>query len=77
MEYEITYVSPDARHIHIGIPRTNFEHRHVDVATLVFLQEPTISPKPQIDVRTAGQVLEHVDTARQSSSKISPANLRF
>ena len=40
MEYEITYVSPDGGSVHIGIPRTNFEHRNVAVSALIFLEEP-------------------------------------
>ena len=40
MEYEVTYVSPDNTYVNIGIPRTNFEHRHVAVSARIFLEEP-------------------------------------
>lgn len=46
IEYEITYVSPDNTYVNIGIPRTNFEHRHIVVSALIFLEEPRVAPKP-------------------------------
>jgi hypothetical protein len=46
MEYEITYVSPDHSYVTSGSPRTNFEHHHVAVSALIFLEESRTPPKP-------------------------------
>jgi len=69
MEYEITYVSPDGRYVHIGIPRTNFEHRHVDVATLIFLAEPRTPPKPARPTYNIEAIEEHLAAAQDVSTE--------
>ena len=66
MEYEITWVSPDNLRVHIGIPRTNFEHRNVDAAILTYLDEPIPTAKPTKAVVNAPEVMEHVAAVHHS-----------
>ena len=64
MEYEITYVSPDSRFVHIGIPRTNFEHRHVAVTALIFLEQSRVTTKPARRPIDTDKIRERLDTVR-------------
>jgi hypothetical protein len=67
MEYEITYVSPDNTYVNIGIPRTNFEHRHVAVAALIFVEESRTPPKPTRPAYNIEAIEERLAVAQHSS----------
>jgi hypothetical protein len=66
-EYEITYVSPDNSYVHIGIPRTNFEHRHVAVSGLIFLAESRTPPKPTKPTYNIEDIEERLVSVQHSS----------
>jgi hypothetical protein len=68
MEYEITYVSPDNAYVNIGIPRTNFEHRHVAVSALIFLEESRTPPKPAKPTHNLEAIKEHLAAAQHAST---------
>jgi hypothetical protein len=67
MEYEITYVSPDNTYVNIGTPRTNFEHRHVAVSALIFLEESRAHPKPAKPAYNIEAIEERLAIAQHAS----------
>jgi len=69
MEYEIAYVSPDNTRVNIGIPRTNFERRYVDVPTLIFLDEPRTPPKPTRPAYNVKAIEERLTAAQHASAR--------
>jgi len=68
-EFEITFVSVDYRQVNIGIPRTNFERRYVDVSTLIFLDEPRTPPKPSRPAYNVKAIEERLAVAQHASAR--------
>jgi len=72
MEYEVTYISPDNTYVNIGIPRTNFEHRHVEVSALIFLEESRTPPKPARPTYDLEAIEDCLATAQHASAERLP-----
>jgi hypothetical protein len=68
-EYEITWVAPDHNRVHIGVPRTNFEWRNVDPATLTYLDAPRNSQptKPAKPSFNAEEIEERIAIMQHES----------
>ena len=68
-EYEITYVAPGNSYVNIGVPRTNFEWRNIDPATLTYLDAPRDSKpaKPPKQVFDVEEIREHVATVQHKT----------
>ena len=66
--YEITFVGFEAKYVHIGIPRTVFEHRNVDPATLIYLDQPQTRTKPAPPPpRDTTAIREHIENIHHSA----------
>jgi len=48
----------------VGIPRTNFEHPHVAVSALIFLDESRTPPKPARPAYNLEAIEEHLAAAQ-------------